>query len=114
MPFNVLKQVIAHLRQKACCPYCQAKFGEKNIGVVATAAHPYRDASSGLFMVICPKCNSQAMLGVEVGEPGCDHLTEEQIRVMQTPSEKISTNDMLDMHNFLKQWKGDVKELFKE
>lgn len=116
MPFKILKQVIAHLRQKASCPYCQTKFNENSIAVVATTAHPFRDASSGLFMVVCPKCNSQAMLGVEVGEPadGMPGLTEEQIRVMMTPSDKISTNEVLDMHNFLKHWKGDVTELFKE
>lgn len=47
----------------------------------------------------------------------CPHdmpLSDESIRVSTKQASEISTNEVLDMHNFLKNFQGDLKEVFKE
>ena len=51
---------------------------------------------------------------VEIGS-AAEKLKKEFIRIRTKPtSPNISANEILDMHNFLKSWQGDVKELFNE
>lgn len=52
-----------------------------------------------------------------------DRLKKQYIRIqtkaipqnmhMQNKNKMISTNEVLDMHNFLENWQGDMKELFQ-
>lgn len=115
MSFKLLKQLIAHLRKKTSCPYCKARFGEDSIFVLASGLNINQESGAGLFFLICPKCASQAYVMVEISSAGSEMVMPE-IRHMQTkPTKNISINEILDMHNFLKQWEGeDVKELFNE
>ena len=106
MSYKLLKFVISHLKKKSRCPFCRAAIDDDAIFVLATSA-ANEVQSQGLFFIICPSCAAHAFVMVEVNK--------EQIRVTTKPTTaEISTNDILDMHNFLKQWQGDVKELFSE
>lgn len=113
MSFKLLKQVIALLRQKAACPECRSRFTDDSIFVLSTTAHADSKSCLGLFFVVCPKCLNTSFVLTEV-TPHSEKLTDKDIR-METKSAgpEITHNDVLDMHNFLKNWKGDLKELFQ-
>lgn len=108
MPFKLLKQVITHLRKNSDCLFCHAKFNEDLIFVLASSYQLEEDLGHAIFLVVCPSCHAEAFMMVEVGK---------EIRVQATSpaasGTAISVNEVLDMHNLLKNWKGeDIHELF--
>lgn len=114
MSFKLLKQVIAHLRQKSICPYCKSRFNDDSIFILATSTTTDAAACNGIFFVVCPKCNASAFVAVEVSSI-TQKLKNQHIKMETTATpDGISTNEVLDMHNFLKSWEGDVSELFKQ
>lgn len=111
MSFKLLKKIISHLRKKEVCPYCKNSFPEDLVFVLATAGDPISGTAHGLFFIVCEPCHAAAFAYVEVSRVTA---RKESIRVQTKPaSSTISTDEILDMHNFLKDWKGDVAELFK-
>lgn len=122
MPFKLLKQLISHLRRSSACPFCKTQFEEDAIFILATNGAEPGDMCSGLFFVICPKCRAHALVMAEVTNI-TDRLKKQYIRIqtkaipqsmqMQNKNKGVSANEILDMHNFLKSWQGDMKELFQ-
>lgn len=107
MSFKLLRYIISHLRHKEVCPYCKTHLEEDTIFMIAAAVDPSNGQMNALFFVVCPnqECAAPALLFVEANK---------HIRVTSTPMQKgVTINDILDMHNFLKDWKGDIKELFR-
>lgn len=107
MSFKLLKEVIAAFRKRSICPFCKGKFGDESIFVLATNLAGVGGPHNGLFFVVCPTCNATAFVMMELRD-------DESIKFETKSANGISTNDVLDMHNFLKEWRGDVKELFQE
>jgi predicted nucleic-acid-binding Zn-ribbon protein len=116
MSFKLLKQVISHLKKTSKCPYCGSGFSEDFLYILATGVTQGPDGGHGLFFVMCPKCHAHAFVFVEVTMITA-RLKKEHIRIhtkpAPMPSGQIDVNEILDMHNFLKNWEGDMKELFK-
>lgn len=115
MSFKLLKNIISYLRRKSLCPYCKTQLQEDTIFVIAAAVEPVNGQMNALFFVVCPnpKCMAPAMLFVEA-LPKDLKTAKQNIRITSTPMQKgVTINEILDMHNFLKDWKGDIKELFK-
>ena len=108
MSFKLLKNIINYLRRKSACPYCKTQLQEDTIFVIAAAVDPLNGKMNALFFVVCSnqECMAPALLFVEA--------LRKDIRVTSTPMKKgVTINEILDMHNFLKDWKGDIKELFR-
>lgn len=115
MSFLLLKQVISYLRKTSRCPGCQAKYTEDDVFVLATNDNPDLAVHYGLFAVECLKCESASLVMIEARDT---HECKIEFKTVENfdcqDGSSISINEVLDMRNFLKQWKGDVKELFKE
>lgn len=113
MPFKLLKQIISHLIKQYRCQFCSKIFTEDAVLVLASAPLS-ENTHSGLFMLMCPQCNAEAVVMVETTNV-TEALKKEFIRVHTkiASKDKISIDEILDMHNFLKNWKGDLKELWK-
>lgn len=112
MSFKLLKKIISHLRRTEICPFCSRHFSEDMIFVLATSTHPAGDGCLGFFLIMCETCHASALVAVEVTKK----LTRKEfIRVMsKSAHKKISMDEVLDMHNFLKQYEGDLNGLFHE
>jgi len=100
MPIKVLKQIVAQFKKSSECPYCKSRFKEDDVSVLASTGH------TCILFVCCTACNANAFVTVE--------LFPDEIRMHIMPGEEISTNEILDMKNFLKSWQGDLKDLFKK
>lgn len=113
MPFKLLKKVILHLRKTAKCPSCGGSFTENNILILATAAQLKGDGFSGLFVAECSKCDTQSFVVAQAQNATAKN--EDELINLQTSQSKrnISANDILDMHNLLKDYRGDLSELLK-
>lgn len=110
MPYKLLKQIVSFLRKQVKCPNCKSGYDENGIFVIASSPPSGNKVSNGIFLVACPKCASQSFVLIEASQ-----AHEKDVINMQTAkiSQRISVNEVLDMHNFLKDWSGDLKELFK-
>lgn len=115
MSYKLLKKIISHLRRTEKCPYCQTAFSEDYLFILTTAASLGGEGCLGLFFVVCGKCHASAFVLVEA-KSLTSKFRKEFIRVQtKSAGHGVSVNEVLDMHNFLKNWQGeDVKELFKE
>lgn len=113
MPFKLLKQVVAHLLEKSKCPFCEIGFGEETIFSLASSFSAENGSFAGLFLLLCPKCHASAFSLVEATNV-TDRIKKEEIRIStRTTPTGISVDEILDMHNFLKNWEGNLEELFK-
>lgn len=77
-----------------------------------TTLNPMNAYGNGLFFIICPHCFAQAFVMTEVSILN-PVIKQNEIRIQTKAVPRISANEVLDMHNFLKTWQGDVTELFK-
>lgn len=117
MSFKLLKQVITHLKKTAKCPRCSSLFDDDSIFVLATSSTGTDSACNSLLAVVCPNCTSQAFIMIEVTNI-TTRLKKDFIRIHTKTAPRgnggnISDDDILDMHNFLRSWQGDLTELFK-
>lgn len=108
MPYDLLQEVIAYIKKTSTCPNCKAHFHDEDIFVMSTTAAPDTEVCYGIFVVVCGACQTEGCLLIEAS----DHEPHETLEGEHTTA--ITVNEVLDMHNFLKKWKGDLKELFKE
>ncbi len=108
MPFDLLLDVIAYIKKTSKCPSCKAKYCNEDIFVLSTTACMETSICFGVFAVVCGECHFEGALLVEANE----NRPYEAATSFETSA--ISVNEVLDMHNFLKRWKGDVKELFQD
>jgi len=105
MNFTELKEIIKHLKKSMPCNYCHKKFVDEGLKVLSTFQN------EALFHFRCFSCNNQLIVHVSIVEKD-NKLSELNIQ-MQNAS-KITSNDILDIHNFLSQFDGDFKELFSQ
>jgi len=109
MNYKVLKEIIVTLKEKFKCPNCMKRYSNKEIGVEGV-----REANL-LLSCHCRKCSTQTIVDVVL-------VTDEEInskrkhqglKVQAKPLQRITQNDVLDIKNFLKEFHGDFKTLFK-
>lgn len=110
MSFKFLKYIIGLFKRKTSCPLCKSQFIDDSIIVLASSAtSPV--SSSAIMLAICPKCQSHSFVMAEASNKMI-HFKQDYLGGRpQTVSTTISANEVIDMHNLLKEWKGDIKEL---
>lgn len=105
MDFKLLKEVIKHIKRHGKCPECERKYTDTMIDVIGTTG------DNAFFYLMCPDCSANLILQTAVVHKDEDsdyEITEESTFTPEEFSEKISSNDILDMHNFLKNFDGDL------
>lgn len=118
MSFKLLKQVISHIRKQLRCPKCKSGFDEDSIFVIASSPPSDNGVSSGILLAVCPECTTESFVLMEVSSL-TTQFQKQKLQIQthmagMTGKGKVSMNEVLDMHNFLKNWRGDIKELLKE
>ncbi|MBT4917319.1 hypothetical protein HON58_02660 [Candidatus Peregrinibacteria bacterium] len=105
MNFKEIKNAVKHLQETCTCSGCKNKYLQKDIKVVATTS------SEGLFELVCNKCHSSTIVTVLVTR----EEQNQQAQVTETRTRthrKISTDDVLDIKNFLTDFDGNFIKLF--
>jgi len=101
-----LSSIIRYIKEVFPCSMCKKPFNSKEIITLATLPNEC------LLATICGKCNANTILSVVV-MPAVSQKTERKIMVRTANAQNISTNEILDIKNFLKSFKGDFKEIFQ-
>jgi hypothetical protein len=105
MNYPELKEIIKQLKKTAPCNVCHKKFMDEDLQVVST----YQN--EGLFHFNCHNCKNQLMIHVAIsGSPDEEGGTNFSIKTRN--ADKVDPNEILDMHNFLRKFDGNFKELF--
>lgn len=94
MDFENLKEVVRHLKKTLPCKNCNKIYRYKDISIVV--ATPIE----GIFALKCNKCGV-----VTLAEVGINPLREHR--------SIVSKHDINEMHEFLENFNGDFKTLFK-
>jgi hypothetical protein len=104
MNYPDLKLVIKEVCDQINCPFCRVKYFEDNIHVVGTTKN------EGMFMAKCSKCCTNVVINVSVTRKSQIRAHE---RTWQPIIKQISFDEVLDMHNFLLSFEGDVYNLLR-
>lgn len=108
MNYSDLKEIIKHLKRIVPCNSCKKKFGDEELQVVSTFNN------EGLFHLNCKSCSNQLLVHAAIVSK-TDTKTNFNVQMQRTDGNigsTISTNEILDIHNFLNQFNGDFKQLF--
>lgn len=108
MLFTDLLLVVSTLRTKFPCPNCKKKFADEDIAIVATLEVEL------LALVHCTKCCNESIVHATLTAPKqrTTRLRTNTEKVPHFTHRSISTDEVLDMHNFLKGFNGDFHSLF--
>lgn len=105
MNFHELRILVNQIKRNMRCPICNGKYTDENIEVIGSI-----NLEESFFHAYCPTCQDESCIHVDMH---FDPLPDD-LRMGWTPHmEHVSVNEVLDMHNFLKGFKGNFKDLFK-
>lgn len=123
MNFSELSQIVKYLKKTLPCSTCQASYANDGIEVLST----FDD--QGLFSLECEKCQTQLLVHITISDEERNLSDPSKkgrqiIRAHRAISDRdiethihghiISTDDVISMHTFLRQFNGDFKELFSK
>jgi hypothetical protein len=101
--------LIRQLMTSSRCEVCGRSYEEENIVILGHQAEMW------VLKINCPACHSQSLLAALIGE---DKVTEPATDLAEPEIEKfkemlvINGNEVLDMHNLLRDYKGNFTGLF--
>ena len=104
---NLIKQLMTSLK----CGVCGQNYGLDGITVLG------HEQDLWFLKVVCPACHAQCLVAVVAKEDKPPEVITEL-----TPTEidrfkdsgRVTTDDLLDMHNFLKGFDGDLSHLLSQ
>lgn len=105
MNYTELKEIVKQLKKMVPCNVCHKKFMNEDLQVLST----YHN--EGLFHFYCHNCKNQLVVHVSIVVQNDEKTANFNIKTHT--GDLINPNEVLDMHNFLNQFNGDFKQLFK-
>ena len=98
-----LRIVLKQLRQDLKCPHCEAEYSERKIEILGTTHE------SGLFMANCKECTESIIVNVYI-ERKHRRISSRRKNYWKI-GDGVSIDEVLDMHNFLTNFNGDISTL---
>ena len=109
MNFQDLRIIVNQIKKSMPCPSCHSKYHDEDIEVAGNIGPDHF-----FIHTFCSNCEVEALLHVAFGNENGESLPSFQ-RLGTAPRQgQIQANDVLDIHNFLKNFQGDFSSLFKE
>ena len=103
MHYNELKEVIKHIIKTVPCTQCSRRFNNEGFKVISLMNNDI------LFHINCGHCKNELLIHVTLTDLDQRH---HGLKINTHSAKTISHNDVLDIHNFLNQFKGDFRKLF--
>lgn len=103
-------KVLTRYLLETYCYRCRTPFKGASSRVVASSD------SAALVHLVCPKCGTELLAAFTLGGSlatsiRTDLKSNEVAKFFESPS--ISSDDLLNLHAFLKSFGGDFKDLFR-
>jgi len=108
MNFHDLKIIVGQIKKTMRCQKCAGKYGDIDIEVIGSL-----NCDESFFHAFCPECETESVIHVNMQiEPMEGDMP---IRLGTAPRmEHITSNEVLDMHNFLKGFNGNFNDMFQQ
>ena len=107
MNFQELKIIVSQIKKTMRCPECNGRYTDETIEVIGSI-----NQDESYFHAFCPNCEDESCIHVDCRP---ELFCEDHARLGNAPRmEHISSNEVLDMHNFLKSFGGNFEQVFKE
>ncbi len=107
MEEGLIKRVMGSMK----CTVCGQRYEPDNIGVLG------HEEDLWFLRVFCPSCQTQYLVAAVVREGKTPRvitdLTEAELAKFRK-ADKLTANEVLDMHNFLKDFDGDFSRLLSQ
>ena len=107
MEESLLKKLMATIK----CDVCGRGYDTKNVDVVG------READLWFLKALCPSCRTECLVAAVVKKEKAPEIASEltQAEFKRFANAPAPTDDdLLDMHNFLKDFNGDFSQLFNQ
>ncbi len=111
MNFEQLRSVVKNIKGKMICPACGLNFENEDIHVVSSV----HDKS--VLMVRCHDCHTPLLVTATLHAPAqVNHEVSAEIlrnHEKSNSNEEVVVDDVLNIHEFLKDFSGDFNETFR-
>jgi len=105
MEEGLLKKLMATIK----CGVCGRGYEAGNIDVVG------HEEDLWFLKALCPACHTECLVAAVIKKEKVPEMTSDLAETESqkfSGSEGLSSDDLLDMHNFLKDFDGDFSRLF--
>lgn len=112
MNFHDLRIIVGQIKKNVHCPKCTGKYTDEDLEVIGNLGDEHV-----FFHASCFRCSAQSIINVSM------HNTDAMPEHMSLPEFKklgiaprmghISQDEVLDMHNFLKEFDGNFETMFE-
>jgi len=97
MNIKLLKTLISNIKANFKCPTCNKKISDTELKLLKFSK------KTAAFKNCCKKCKKNVRFEIQILERQAKGL-----------GPKVTTDDVLDVKNFLDNFKGDLRDLFKK
>lgn len=116
MNFQGLRSVIKNIKSHISCPHCDNTFSDEDINVISSVG------DRCVLVAQCIDCQTPILVTASIKNPSesenddfKEQIFTEQQRLASFDGENIVTSDdVVNIHQCLKDFKGNFKELFGE
>ena len=116
MNFQDLKIIVGQIKKRIHCPKCKGSYTDEAIEMIGNLGD-----EQTFFYAYCTTCELEAVINVCIhndheGNPYVDEMISPKVEKLGSAPRggNISTNEVLDMHNYSKEFDGDFSKLFKD
>jgi hypothetical protein len=107
MNFHDLRIIVNQIKRTLKCPDCSARYTDEDIEIIGSLGD-----EQVFFHAWCPECETQSVINVQIDPAWFENP---QAHLGNAPRMgHVSSNEVLDMHNFLKEFNGDFSTLFNK
>lgn len=107
MNFHDLKIIVNQIKRTLKCPDCKGRYIDEDLELIGSLGD-----EQIYFHAWCAHCESQSVINVQI-DPAW--FEAPHLHLGSAPRMgHVSSNEVLDMHNFLKGFNGDFTKLFQE
>ncbi len=110
MNFQDLRIIVGQIKKNVKCPKCNTRYNDQDIELIGGLGDEQH-----FFHTTCSKCNSESIVNVSLQMSDNFFIPNELKKLGSAPRMgHISADEVLDMHNFLKNFDGDFNRIFKK
>jgi len=108
MNFHDLKIIVNKIKKEITCPNCNHKYVDESIEIIGAI-----NDEQFFFQAFCAECKLLSFITMHID---ADAPITDLPKLGTAPrmGKKITENEVLDMHNFLKGFDGDIASLFSK
>ncbi len=108
MNFTSLRAVIRNIKSHVNCPQCDNSYSNDDINVISAVGEKC------MIVAQCDYCKTSILITANLSQANPDSSVPQNINTtvqsMET-KEIVSSDDVMDVHQFLKDFKGNFDEI---